>query len=182
METTKSSYHWTGSGLFRATYNSSYGGELYGIYLILQFLNIMWPNHLCPQGCILIKCDNLSGINDCSKRDLKLSQSKKFLSLLRAIRKLKQDLRDRNLLILFRNIKGHQDDKTKYHKLNRWAQMNVLVDLLAKQRLQNQIIQNKEIAHSLFYGEGWSCWLGDTKIDDLVHQDIKQGIYKRRAR
>ena len=116
------------------------------------------------------------------KTGYKTFSIKKFLSLLRAIRKLKQDLKKCNLLILFRHIKGHQDDKTKYHKLNRWAQMNVLVDLLAKQTLQNQIIQNKEIAHSLFYGEGWSCWLGDTKIDDLVHQDIKQGIYKRRAR
>ena len=60
--------------------------------------------------------------------------------------------------------------------------MNFLVDLLAKQRLQNQIIQSKEITQSMYYGEGWSCWLGDTKIEDLVHQDIKQWVYKRRAR
>ena len=137
-------------------YNSSYGGELYGIYLILRFLNVMWPTQPCSQGCILIKCDNLGGIKECSRRDLKLSRSKRFLGLLRAIRNLKQNLRDRNLLILFRHIKGHQDDKTNFYKLNRWAQMNILVDLHAKQRLQTQIVQGKEITSSMYYGEGWS--------------------------
>ena len=60
--------------------------------------------------------------------------------------------------------------------------MNVLVDLHTKQRLQNQIIQSKEIALSTYYGEGWTCWLGDTKIEDLAHQDIKQWVYARRAK
>ena len=60
--------------------------------------------------------------------------------------------------------------------------MNVLVDLHAKQRLQTQIFQGKEITSSMYFGEGWSCWLGDTKIEDLVHQDIKFWIYRRRAR
>ena len=41
VETTCGSHHWTGSGLFSAMYNSSYGYELYGIYLILRFLNVM---------------------------------------------------------------------------------------------------------------------------------------------
>ena len=107
VETTCGSYHWTGSGLFCAEYNSSYGGELYGIYLILRFLHAMWPTQGCSQGCILIKCDNLGGIKECSRRELKLSRSKKFLGLLRAIRNLKFILQGRNLHTLFRHIKGH---------------------------------------------------------------------------
>ena len=110
VETTCGSYHWTGSGLFRAENNSSYGGELYGIYLILRFLHATWPSHPGSQGCILIKCDNLGGIKECSRQELKLSRSKKFLGLLRAIRNLKHILKGRNLHILFRHIKGHQDE------------------------------------------------------------------------
>ena len=62
-----------------------------------------------------------------------------------AIRKLKQELRKRNLHILFWHIKGHQDDKLNFNQLNRWAKMNILVDLSAKERLKKQIIQIKEI-------------------------------------
>ena len=126
-------------------YNSSYAGELYGIYLILRFLDIMWPSQTVKQGCVLIKCDNIAGMNDFSNGKLKLSRSKKILGLLRAIRNIKQKLRKRNLHILFRHIKDHQDEKLNFHQLNRWTQMNVLEDLSAKERLYKQIIQSKDI-------------------------------------
>ena len=101
VKTTQGSCSWKGYGIFSTTYNSFYGGELYGIYLIMRFLDIMWPNQTASQGCILIKCDNLAGINDFSKEDLKLSRSKNFPGLLRAIRRLKQEFRIHKLLTMF---------------------------------------------------------------------------------
>ena len=88
METEDKKFSWEGSGLIFSRYNSSYGGEIYGVYLILRFLHIMWPQELIWSGLIQIKCDNLTGINDCSYLELKISKSKKFRALLRAIRKI----------------------------------------------------------------------------------------------
>ena len=43
METDDRRFSWEGSSLFFSPQNSSYGGEIYGIYLILRFLDIIWP-------------------------------------------------------------------------------------------------------------------------------------------
>ena len=136
METKKQRFSWNGSGLCTAKYNSSYGGEIYGIYLILRFLNEIWPDNDSKKGSIHIKCDNLEGVKDSSYNFLKISRSKKFLGLLRAIRKHTQELRNRGLNCIFGHIKGHQDDTSNYQWLDRWAQMNVLADLAAKKCLQ----------------------------------------------
>ena len=148
-------------------YNSSYGGEIYGIYLILRFLNIMWPQESIWSGLIQIKCDNLTGINDCSYLELKLPKSKKFRALLRAIRKNMRKLEKRGLKFVLGHIKGHQDDNCLFHHLDRWAQLNVIVDQKAKKRLQIHIAYGRDTISSSFHGEGWSCWLGATKCEDF---------------
>ena len=52
LETKDRKYQWEGSGLMKAKNNSSYGGELYGIYLILRFVQKMWDGRCGFQGKI----------------------------------------------------------------------------------------------------------------------------------
>ena len=79
METEDKKFSWEGSSLIFSQYNSSYGGEIYGIYLILRFLDIMWPQERIWSGLIRIKCDNLVDVKDCSYAEIKLPKSKKFV-------------------------------------------------------------------------------------------------------
>ena len=88
----------------------------------------MWPQEPVWSGLIQIKCDNLTGINDCSYLELKLSKSKKFQALLRAIRKNMRNLKKRGLKFDLGHIKGHQDENCLFNHLDRWAQLNVIAD------------------------------------------------------
>ena len=45
METDDQTVQWQGSGLMFVRRNSSYGGEIYGIYLVCRFLSDMWPEN-----------------------------------------------------------------------------------------------------------------------------------------
>ena len=79
---------------------------------------------------------------------------------------------------MFAHIKGHQDDKKKFHQLNRWAQLNVIAYFSAKDRLQQHILQGTDITLSMYLGEWRSYCLGETKCEDMAHQKIKQWIYE----
>ena len=155
---------------------------MYGIYLILRFLDIMWPHKTNWRGIIQIKCDNLTGVNDCSYSELKLPQAKKIRALLRAIRKNMRILEKRGLKFDLGHIKGHQDENCLFHHLDRWAQLNVIADQKAKDRLQSHIANGQETLSSTFHEEGWSCWLGATKYKDFSHNEIWNWIFQKKAR
>ena len=92
LETKDGRFQWEGSGLMKAENNSSYGGELYGIYLILRFVQCMWDGNSGLQGKIKIKCDNITSIRDSMKKSLRMGSNHSFCSLNRAIRKHIKDL------------------------------------------------------------------------------------------
>ena len=53
METRSKTTRWEGSGLIYAEQNSSYGGELYGIYIVLRFILQMWDGSNNKRGKII---------------------------------------------------------------------------------------------------------------------------------
>ena len=76
METADQKFTWKGSGLIFTSKNSSYGGDVYGIYLISRFLIHMWPANGCYSGQIELQCDNLTGMNDSSEKNMKTRKTK----------------------------------------------------------------------------------------------------------
>ena len=52
------------------------------------------------------------------------------------------------------HIKGHQGDAENFQNLTRWAQINVMADHKAKQKLSEFIIPGNEVKLSVFHGEG----------------------------
>ena len=121
-----------GSGLIYAQNNTSYGGELYGIYIVLRFILQMWRQDTGKKEKIRIRCDNLSGILDSNQTKLKTKRSKTFRAILRSIKKNILLLKNRGLIISLSHIKGHQDDEENFQNLTRWAQLNVIADHKAK--------------------------------------------------
>ena len=93
-----------------------------------------------------------------------------------------RNLRKRGLKFELSHIKGHQDENCLFHNLDRWAQLNVIADQKAKQRLQIHIINGRDTMSSTYHEEGWSCWLGNTKCEDFFRSDLKDWIFKRVAR
>ena len=107
METENREFYWEGSSLFFSKYNSSYGGEIYGIYLIIRFLIIMWPSGMYYSGLIRIKCDNLMGIKDCSYQELNIPKSKKVSITAKGNKEKYVEPKKRGLKFELSHIKGH---------------------------------------------------------------------------
>ena len=119
METDDQVVQWEGSGLMYARRNFSYGGEVYGIYLVCRFSSDMWPERLVYLGRVDLRCDNKSGVWDCTNACLKTRKMKKFRGLLRAIKKTLSDLKRRGLVVTIQHVKGHQDDVAQFDELSR---------------------------------------------------------------
>lgn len=77
METRSRKERWEGSGLINAKQNSSYGGELYGIYIVLRFILEMWDGSNNKTGKIRIRCNNLAGVLDNTQTALKQKDQKR---------------------------------------------------------------------------------------------------------
>ena len=118
METRSKKERWGGLGLIYAQNNTSYGGELYGIYIVLRFIVQMWKQD-STKGKIRIRCDNLSGVFDSNQTHLNTKRSKTFRAILRAIKKNILLLKNRGLTISLSHIKGHQDDEENFQNLTR---------------------------------------------------------------
>ena len=63
----------------------------------------------------------------------------------------------------------------------RWAQLNVMADPKAKQRLAEFALQESEVKLSSFHGKGWSCWLGK-KMQRLYETENTQIDLQKKAR
>ena len=147
LETKDGIYQWEGLGLMKAENNSSYGGELYGLYLILRFVQEMWEENRGFIGKIRIKCDNITSVRDSMKKSLKMRSQQSFQSLNRAVRKHIADLEKAGLEIESGHIKGHQDDIHRYKTLLRWSQLNSLVDEKARGRLAEYFYRKIRLIH-----------------------------------
>ena len=78
LETNDGKFQWEGSGLMKDENNSSYGDELYGIYLILRLIQDMWDRNSGYKGKIRIKCDNITSMRDSMKNHWKWVHNKVF--------------------------------------------------------------------------------------------------------
>ena len=132
----------------KAENNSSYGGELYGIYLILRFIQEMWEGKGDYKGKLKIKCDNITSVRDSMKNSLKMRSQQSFRSLNRAIRKHIAELGKEGLEIVISHIKGHQDDLQRFESLTRWSQLNVIADGMAKKRLAQHFYLKTKVCKS----------------------------------
>ena len=142
----------------------------------------MWPANGCYSGQIELQCDNLTGVNDSSEKNMKTRKTKKFRGLLRAIRKTLHKLRLRGLSVNMKHVKGHQDKYTYFEELPRWAQLNILADQEAKKRLLEFLMNGGDVKSSSYHGEGWTFWLGNKKCEDFTRNSLHKWIYQEQAR
>ena len=76
METRSKKDRWEGSGLINVEQNSSYGREMYRIYIALRFILEMWDKSNKKPGKIRIRCDDLAGVLDSTQTELKTKNRK----------------------------------------------------------------------------------------------------------
>jgi hypothetical protein len=155
----------------------AYRAELGGIFGILHITRKLCDSFALTHGCITIGCDCLSAINNIISR-YEPSPSRPHHDLLSAIRHM---LHAFPIRVTFHHVRGHQDDFTAYHLLDRWSQLNVDMDVLAKAYWQ--ILQNHRPPpfHIQPPTGQWSIWHGTYRFPSWTSQRAQQVYYRSKS-
>ena len=160
---------------------TAYRSELQGIHAILLALSALCEFHTIPSGKVHISCDNLTSVKEAGYEFLKVALAKSNADLIRAIRRLRHEL---PITISFSHVKGHQDDELWFDKLTRVAQLNVLMDRLAKDFLLKLICLPLPTppCPDTIRGEGWRCRVDGIKVMSDPEQQVLHSIFGNRMR
>ena len=156
-----------------------YRSELQGIHALLLAVKILCQLHSVTSGRLIVGCDNQGGINKASPDWLRVRQSTSHCDLIRAIRRLKDAL---PIEVQFVHIYGHQDRWKRLEDLPRLAQLNVAMDTAAKSFLRQCIRLHYTPPPSCIAEEGWSCWVGETKVPSDPGPAIRRQVFRPKLR
>ncbi len=127
----------------------SHRSELMGILGVLYFINGLCNESRLTQGCIELGCDGEGAVTTMQEiLQWNVKSSSKHFDILRSIQHL---MRNSPITWKFRHVKGHQDDLLTYEELDRWAQLNVEADALAKDRMTEALLRVDPLPQALPY-------------------------------
>ena len=150
---------------------SAFRSELAGLYGIIIATTTLCSFHAITNGCITVACDGESALDyifDWDKKGLKASTP--HLDIIEASRKL---IRGSSLQWKFRHVYGHQDDFVG--PLDRWATLNVEMDLAAKEHWARSIGGGRPA--SVIFGEPWSVWCKGEKMVTPLRSKLYEVIH-----
>ena len=106
----------------------AYRAELGGILGSIQTIDMLCHQHHITEGTITIACDCLAAITNITQ-PFDPGPHRPHHDILSHIRHL---VRHSSVTWNFAHVRGHQDDRQPAHLLDRWAQLNIEMDTLAK--------------------------------------------------
>lgn len=119
---------------------------MWGILGLVMTVNALCAEHDINEGSITAKCDGEGTITVLQYMHPITKNSRKHFDIILA---LQQALDLSPLLWNFEHLRGHQDAHTCYSQLNRWAQLNVQADTLAKQEVTRLINNGEKLGPTL---------------------------------
>ena len=151
---------------------NAYQSEIVGLLAILDTLTSICTEHNLSHGRLTIGCDGISALKSARNCTINsVNPKQKHSDILSAIAKLKDKL---SIDLDFIHVKGHQDDLQDYADLDRLGQLNVMMDIEAKELLkvvttteQGTIEVNKFIPHPQSFT--LAKVMGNTIWDQISH-------------
>ena len=157
--------------------HSSYRSELAGISGILAVTSCICKKYSVDEGQITVALDGEQALLKASSL-WPLSPTDTDFDLLSDIRRKIEKL---PIKINWHWIEGHQDDDTPYHLLPPLAKDNVLADGLAKNRLNQCLVNNYTLGPQRFGDEGWSISLEGRKLPSLDYRKLYRHMWAHKA-
>ena len=154
----------------------AYRAELGGIYGCIATANLLADSFDIQRGGLTLGCDCLSAIHNILKPDPPPPKTASY-DLLTAIRSL---LSTSTLKWTFRHVAGHQDNHTHYHQLDRWGQLNVDMDHLAKAHWQALDLNRPNPFFLPPIPGQWSIWHSSCRLSRW-HPDNASMLYHNKA-
>jgi hypothetical protein len=135
-----------------------YRSEVAGIFAVVIIVEAITKAHGLLNGTIELACDCESGITAIFTHEYD-SPSQPHYDLIHEIRK---KISTSPIEWKYRHVRGHQDKHINVKLLDRWGQLNVEMDGLAKaywNETYNTVAPFYPIS-----SHGWSLWIGDRKL------------------
>jgi hypothetical protein len=154
-----------------------YRAELGGIYGCLAYVKEFAKTHRILSGGITLACDCWSALLNVFKHTRDTPNQPQF-DLVHSCRLL---IHNSSVAWLSRHVRGHQDDHTSFDELDRWGQLNVEMDILAK-RHREHIEAEQRPDFGLPPQLDWSLWHGEHRITSWSDTTALQLLYSGPAK
>ena len=151
-----------------------YRAELGGIYACVAFINDLAHGYDLTDASITIGCDCSSALWNVFHKPVCNPQTSHF-DLLAETREL---VEQSPVTWKTHYVKGHQDQHTTYNNLDRWGQLNVDMDALAKSHWQ-EIVHQRRPAFCLPHSDTWSIWQHGIRLSKWDDQTANHAIFGR---
>ncbi len=137
---------------------NSYRSELGGILAIVVVTEAIATFYDIQNGIIELGCDCKSGITAIFEHEYDTPKQPHH----DLIHDIRMKISNSRITWKFRHVRGHQDKHLSYQLLDKWGQLNVEMDSLAK-AYWNDTHNN---AHNFYplSNYGWSIWIGKRKL------------------
>ena len=157
---------------------SAYRSELAGVSGIIATIQCICTTHNITQGSIEVGLDGLQAMKEISGNwPIKPSQSDYDL-----LQDIRRKIQKSPITWKWRWVEGHQDDGKKYKDLDRWAQLNVECDGMAKEYWNSRRLVDKRPANQEFSDEHWSVWIEGKKLTKLDKHKLYEFTFGDRTR
>ena len=127
-------------------YQCAHRSEMFGLLGGILTANALCKANGITSGTITAKCDGEGTILIVQWLHDITNNSRQHYDLIHSI---KEAIDVSPLTWTFEHIDGHQDDYLSYSQLDRWAQLNVIVDDAAKRKLTNILTKNSRLGHRI---------------------------------
>jgi hypothetical protein len=163
---------------------NAYRSELQGIHAILLALTVLCKAHGITSGKVTLACDNEQAVRHSNDKRLEVPSKVHHADLVRAIRRLKQDL---PIEVVMQDVDGHKDKHVAFAELSAHEQLNCLADWDAKHHLRATLARigtqdPPPTVSNQIYGEGIRCIIDGIKVTGSHSNSIKQQIHKAEVR
>ena len=118
----------------------SHRSEMWGMLGLVMTINEFCKAHNITEGTVTAKCDGEGTIKILQWMHGIIKNSRKHFDIILA---LQQAIESSPVRWQFIHLKGHQDKYVSFSQLDRWAQLNVMADTMAKQEI-TRILNNGE--------------------------------------
>jgi hypothetical protein len=157
---------------------SSYRSEIGGVSGIVETAGIICVRHAITSGAVEVGLDGDQAMKNIFGT-WPLNPKQADYDLLKDLRK---KIKDSPITWTGRWVEGHQDDQTQLDDLDRWGQLNVECDGLAKAYWNECMNNDSWLPNKGFADEGWSVWIEGKKLTKLDKQALYDYCFSKRTK
>jgi hypothetical protein len=157
---------------------TSYRSEIGGVAGILEALHCVCESHDITSGAVEIGLDGDQAMKAVAS-DWPLDPSCPDYDMLQHVRGM---IKASRLDFTFRWIPSHQDKNKSFAQLDRWAQLNVECDGLAKSFWNTCSLAKSWLGSIQFGYEGWSLWIDGHKLATVDKSKLYEYTFSARTK